>query len=77
MSALPTSPDGRRWIDGFRIGDRVVFYGKPGTITSYHPAATTADEWGEVEPEFWGVTLDNEEWRLADFGYINEFDFLV
>ncbi len=75
MSALPTSPDGRRWVDGFRIGDRVVFYKHHGTITNYWPAATTPDEYGEMEPEFWEITIDAT--GQVALGYINEFDFLV
>jgi hypothetical protein len=68
------SPDGRRWCDGFRVGDRVVFHGtqdRPGTITRFTPEGP-ADEFGP-DPEFWDATLDDGE-RVQ--GYINEFDFL-
>ena len=46
-----------------------------GTITGYYPAATTPDEYGEMEPEFWQVTIDDT--GQVALGYINEFDFLV
>ena len=71
MSTFPTSSDGRRWVDGFRVGDRVTFDGRPGTIASYHPPYPHAME---MEPEYWGVKLDDGE---VSYGYINEFDFLV
>ena len=73
MSTFPTSPDGRRWVDGFRVGDRVTFYDRPGTIVSYHPSAWDPHMM-EMEPEYWGVELDDGE---VSFGYINEFNFLV
>lgn len=74
MSSFATAPDGRRWVDGFKVGDRVTFYDKPGTITSYHPESETIDECGEQEPEFWCVTLDEGG---VGSGYINEFDFIT
>ncbi len=73
MSTFPTSSDGRRWIDGFRVGDRVTFCDRPGTIASYHPPAWDPQVM-EFEPEHWSVQLDDGE---VSYGYINEFDFLV
>ena len=75
MAALPTSPDGRRWVDGFRVGDRVAFHDtldRPGTITSFTPEQPP-DEFGR-DPEFWTALLDD---GVTVQGYINEFDFLV
>jgi hypothetical protein len=75
MAALPTSPDGRRWVDGFRVGDRVVFHDtldRPGTITRFTPEQPP-DEFGR-DPEFWTARLDD---GVVIQGYINEFDFLV
>ena len=74
MSTFPTSSDGRRWVDGFRVGDRVTYYGRPGTIVSYHPPSSEIHNPMEMEPEYWGVKIDNGE---VSYGYINEFDFLV
>jgi hypothetical protein len=75
MAGLATSPDGRRWVDGFRVGDRIVFHGvqkRPGTIIAFTPEAPP-DEFGR-DPEFWTASLDD---GTIIQGYINEFDFLV
>ena len=71
MSTFTLAPDGRRWFDGFRVGDRVAFYDRPGTITSHTPERAEGDpDW---EPEFWDVRLDDGS---TSAGYVNEFDFL-
>ena len=77
MAALATSPDGRRWVDGFRVGDRIVFPAgggdeQPGIITGFTPEAPP-DEFGR-DPEFWTASLDD---GTTVQGYINEFDFIV